>query len=119
MGKTVIALGFFDGLHLGHAALLERAKARAAEFGAAPAILTFDIHPDTFVKGERVELLNSADDRAYIARRFFGIERLFFIHVNAENRIEVVGRLHLRSETDYDDDLGIGIVFSESVEKLI
>ena len=84
MEKTVIALGFFDGLHLGHAALLERAKARAAEFGAAPAILTFDIHPDTFVKGERVELLNSADDRAYIARRFFGIERLFFIHFNAE-----------------------------------
>ena len=84
MDQTVIALGFFDGLHLGHAALLERAKARAAASGAAPAILTFDVHPDTFVKGERVDLLNSADDRAYIARRFFGIERLFFIHFNAE-----------------------------------
>ena len=84
MDQTVIALGFFDGLHLGHAALLEQAKARAAALNAAPAILTFDVHPDTFVKGERVELLNSADDRAYIARRFFGIERLFFIHFNSE-----------------------------------
>ena len=84
MEKTVLALGFFDGLHLGHAALLERAKERAAAIGAAPAILTFDVHPDTFVKGAPVELLNSADDRAYIARRFFGMERLYCIHFNAE-----------------------------------
>ena len=84
MEHTVLALGFFDGLHLGHAALLERTKTRAADLGAQPAILTFDIHPDTFVKGAAVELLNSADDRAYIARRFFGIERLFCIHFNAE-----------------------------------
>ena len=84
MDQTVIALGFFDGLHLGHAALLERAKARAAALGAVPAILTFDVHPDTFVKGTPVELLNSAADRGYIARRFFGVERLFCIHFNAE-----------------------------------
>ena len=84
MSKTVIALGFFDGLHLGHAALLHTAVRRASELGAAPAILTFDIHPDTFVKGTAVELLNSAEDRGYIARSFFGIERLFYIHFNAE-----------------------------------
>lgn len=82
--KTVIALGFFDGLHLGHAALLERTKRRAAELGAAPAVLTFDVHPDTFVKRERVELLNSAEDRRYIAKRFFGIEKLLYIHFDAE-----------------------------------
>lgn len=84
MEKTVLALGFFDGLHLGHAALLERTKARAESLGGAPAILTFDVHPDTFVKGAPVELLNSADDRAYIARRFFGMDRLYCIHFNAE-----------------------------------
>ena len=82
--KTVIALGFFDGLHLGHAALLERTKRRAAELGAEPAVLTFDVHPDTFVKRERVELLNSAEDRRYIANRFFGIEKLLYIHFDAE-----------------------------------
>ena len=82
--KTVIALGFFDGLHLGHAALLERAKLRAAELDAEPAVLTFDIHPDTFVKKTPVELLNSPEDRHYIAKRFFGIEQLFYIHFNEE-----------------------------------
>lgn len=84
MEHTVLALGFFDGLHLGHAALLERAKARAAQRIGEPAILTFDIHPDTFVKGAPVELLNSAADRGYIAKRFFGLDQLFCIHFNAE-----------------------------------
>jgi riboflavin kinase/FMN adenylyltransferase len=82
--KTVIALGFFDGLHLGHAALLHRTARRAEEYGADSAIMTFDVHPDTFVKGTTVELLNSAADRAYIARRFFGMEQVFYIHFSAE-----------------------------------
>ena len=82
--KTVIALGFFDGLHRGHAALLRRAQERAAALGAESAILTFDIHPDTFVKSAPVELLNSAADRGYIARRFYGMERIFYIHFNAD-----------------------------------
>jgi riboflavin kinase/FMN adenylyltransferase len=59
MGKRVIALGFFDGVHLGHATLIERAKLRAGELNAAPALLTFDIHPDTIVKGIPVPLLSS------------------------------------------------------------
>ena len=82
--KTVIALGFFDGLHRGHAALLRRAQERADALGAESAILTFDIHPDTFVKGAPVELLNSAADRGYIARRFYGMERIFYIHFAAD-----------------------------------
>ena len=82
--KTVLAFGFFDGVHIGHAALLECAKRRAAEIAACPAVLTFDNHPDTFVRGEAVCLLNSAEDRNYILRRFFGIHRVFYIHFNAD-----------------------------------
>ena len=82
--ETVIALGFFDGLHIGHAALLNMAKERAAALGAEPAVLTFDIHPDTFVKRTPVELLCSPEDRRYIASRFFGIDKLFYIHFNDE-----------------------------------
>ena len=54
--KRVIALGFFDGIHIGHAALLRRTKERAAEIGAVPSALSFDVHPDTLVFGRDVPL---------------------------------------------------------------
>ncbi len=81
---VVLAFGFFDGVHLGHAALLNRARERAAALGAAPAVLTFDAHPDTFVKGEPVHLLCAARDRDYILQRWFQIDRVYYIHFNAE-----------------------------------
>ena len=40
-----IALGFFDGVHLGHQALLRRTAERAGDLGLAPALLTFDRSP--------------------------------------------------------------------------
>ncbi len=82
--QTVLALGFFDGVHIGHAALLETAKCRAAQRGAEPVVLTFDMHPDMLVKRTEVALLNSAADRAYILRRYFSIDRVCYIHFDAE-----------------------------------
>ena len=78
--KTVLALGFFDGIHIGHGALLEKTRERAAELRAEPAVLTFDNHPDTYVRGERTELISSANDRVYIIRRYYGIEKVLFLH---------------------------------------
>ena len=43
--KRVIALGFFDGVHLGHQALLRRTAERAGMLGLSPALLTFDRSP--------------------------------------------------------------------------
>ena len=80
--KTVIAMGYFDGIHIGHGALLNRAKERAAECGAEPAVLTFDNHPDTFVKKVPVELINSPTDRRYIIGKYYGIRNVFFPHFN-------------------------------------
>ena len=47
--KRVIALGFFDGVHLGHGALLRRVGEKAAELGAVPAAVTFDTHPENLI----------------------------------------------------------------------
>ena len=80
--KRVIALGFFDGVHLGHAALMQMTKRRAQERGVTPAVLTFDTHPDTLVKGVEVPLINSPEGRAEIIRRVYGIESVIFIHFN-------------------------------------
>ena len=78
--KRVIALGFFDGIHIGHAALLRQTKKRAAEIGAIPSALSFDVHPDTLVFQKEVPLINSAAGRADLIRRLFGIDSVIFIH---------------------------------------
>ena len=40
--KCVLALGFFDGVHRGHGALLSKTVERARELGVTPAVFTFD-----------------------------------------------------------------------------
>ena len=76
MTKRVLALGFFDGVHLGHGALIRKTAERAKELGACPAVLTFDVHPDTLVRGESVPLITSPEDRAELIRRLFGVEEI-------------------------------------------
>lgn len=80
--KIAIALGFFDGVHIGHAALLEKTKEAAAQNNAEAAVLTFDVHPDNLVFKKPVSLINSATDRENIINRIFGIENVVFIHFN-------------------------------------
>ena len=80
--RRAVALGFFDGVHRGHAALMERVKERAQQLGASPAVLTFDVHPDTLVFGKDVPLINSAPEREEIIRRVFGIDTTVFLHFN-------------------------------------
>lgn len=44
-GERVITLGAFDGLHLGHQALISKTFELAQELKAQPALVTFDPHP--------------------------------------------------------------------------
>ena len=78
--KRAIALGFFDGVHIGHGALLNKTKERARECGAEPSVLSFDVHPDKLVFGKDVPLINSALGREEIIRRCYGIDDVVFIH---------------------------------------
>ena len=80
--QKVMALGFFDGIHVGHAALINKIKQRAEETGAEPAVLTFDVHPDNLVFKKTVPLINSAEDRENILIRCFGINDVVVIHFN-------------------------------------
>jgi len=47
-GPWAVTIGNFDGVHLGHRALLERVKAKARELGAGACVLTFEPHPREF-----------------------------------------------------------------------
>ena len=81
----VLALGFFDGVHLGHAALLRRTVERARESGIAPAVMTFDNHPDALLRGTPVELINSRSDRERLIRTLFDIQRVEVFHFDRDS----------------------------------
>lgn len=82
--RRVIALGVFDGVHIGHGALLEKVKERAAQLNAVPAVLTFDIHPDYFVNATKVELINSPEERIDLIRRLYGVEDIIIFPFSRE-----------------------------------
>ncbi|MDR0445524.1 MAG: riboflavin biosynthesis protein RibF [Oscillospiraceae bacterium] len=82
--KRVIALGFFDGVHIGHSALLRRALEAARDEGLIPSVITFDAHPRSTVTGRRTRLINSAEDRAGLIQRIFGIDDVIFLHFDRE-----------------------------------
>ncbi|MCI8329606.1 MAG: riboflavin biosynthesis protein RibF [Oscillibacter sp.] len=71
--QRVIALGFFDGVHLGHAALLRRTAEEAARRDCTPAVFTFDRPPKEVVTGVPCPLINSPEDRRDLVRRLYGI----------------------------------------------
>ena len=69
--KKVIALGFFDGIHLGHQALLRRTVERSREYGMEGAVFTFDRSPREVVTGQPVPLLTTPEDRRQIVYTLF------------------------------------------------
>ena len=73
MRERVIALGFFDGVHLGHGALLRRAAEEAKKRGCESAVFTFDRPPKEVITGEVLEThdasaVTEADIRAILPR---------------------------------------------------
>ena len=76
MKPTVIALGFFDGVHRGHVALLRRTTEVACRLNATPAAFTFDRPPKEVVTGKPVPLINSTQERQELMERLYGIRQV-------------------------------------------
>jgi len=73
-GATAVTIGNFDGVHVGHRALLDRVVQAAREGGVEPAVLTFDPHPASIVAPGRVtRLLSTHAERCSLMARA-GIE---------------------------------------------
>lgn len=85
--KRVIALGFFDGVHTGHGALLSRVREKAAALEAVPTAFTFDAHPGSRITGAVTPLINSAADRADLMRRLYGIREIIVAHFDSMMRM--------------------------------
>ena len=64
MGSTVATIGMFDGVHLGHATLVDFLKQRAAQAGKQSLVITFKHHPRKVLHpAEPFSLIMSLDDR--------------------------------------------------------
>jgi riboflavin kinase / FMN adenylyltransferase len=50
--RAVITIGAYDGVHLGHRAVIDQVRRRAAELGAKSVVVTFDRHPASVVRPE-------------------------------------------------------------------
>jgi riboflavin kinase / FMN adenylyltransferase len=62
---TILTIGAFDGVHLGHQHLIGAAVRRARDMECQSAVLTFDPHPDTVVHPDRERsYLTTLDERA-------------------------------------------------------
>lgn len=62
-GPIFAVVGVFDGLHRGHAYLLEHLVREAGARAARPAVITFDAHPDEVLTGSAPPLLIHPDER--------------------------------------------------------
>lgn len=99
-----LTIGNFDGVHLGHQAMLRRLREAAAELGAPACVMTFEPHPREFFAPdqaptrltslrEKLELLRSHRiDRVYLCRFNFDFARMpaqEFIHDILKARLDV------------------------------
>ena len=80
----VIALGFFDGVHLGHGALLKTAKQRAQELGSTAAAMTFDAHPQQVLTGNPVPLLTLPEERARLMKAQYAMDEVIILPFDRE-----------------------------------
>ena len=62
-GPLLISIGVFDGLHLGHAWLLEHLVREARLRDVRAGVITFDAHPDAILLGQAPPLLMDPDER--------------------------------------------------------
>jgi len=79
-GATALAIGNFDGLHLGHQALIDRVLELSPKL--SPSLMCFEPLPATYFSPEDpVDRLHSVRDR-FVVSRALGIERLYMLRFN-------------------------------------
>jgi len=117
---TVVTLGVFDGLHLGHQLIMKTVVDRARAIGAVPTVLTFEPHPRAVLHPESAPPLLQTFDQKIEALGILGIEQTIIIHfdlafsqVRAEDflRETIANRLHAKEVY-----LGRGFAFGHNRE---
>lgn len=84
MEQSVIALGFFDGVHLGHGSLLRRARELGDSLGCKSLAVSFDRQPASLLSGITPPLLSGMKEREYWIRSLYGLDEVVFLPFDRE-----------------------------------
>jgi riboflavin kinase/FMN adenylyltransferase len=103
---SVVTIGAYDGVHLGHRYVIKQVRALAADLGASSAVVTFDRHPATIVRPESApKLLTDLDQKLELLAEA-GVDTTLVIRFDqarsqesAEDFVTTVlaGQLHARA----------------------
>jgi riboflavin kinase/FMN adenylyltransferase len=84
LGRTVVTVGMYDGVHRGHQALIGAAVARAREKGRPCLLVTFDPHPAEVIRpGSHPAILTSLDRKAELVAEL-GVDAMCVLPFTAE-----------------------------------
>ena len=76
--RSVVAVGVFDGVHLGHQRLLHQLLEMSSALQGVPTVITFANHPDELLRGKAPPLLVSVPHRLRLLRRA-GVQRVVLL----------------------------------------
>jgi riboflavin kinase/FMN adenylyltransferase len=94
--KVCLAIGFFDGVHLGHQQILRQAISDARQHDAVSVAITFDRHPNTIVAPEKVPPLIYSLPQKLETIGSFGLENILLIRFD-KNFSEQTGEAFIRA----------------------
>jgi riboflavin kinase/FMN adenylyltransferase len=78
--KICLAIGFFDGVHLGHQQIIRQTIADARQHDALAVVITFDHHPSTVIAPERAPALIYSLSQKLRTIESLGADTLWLIH---------------------------------------
>ena len=117
---TVLTLGVFDGLHLGHQLVMRTVSERARAIAAVPTVITFDPHPRAVLHPESAPPLLQTLDQKVEGFGVLGIEQTIVINftkefslIRAEDFLRDVVKERLQAREVY---LGRGFAFGHDRE---
>jgi riboflavin kinase / FMN adenylyltransferase len=138
--KTIVTLGTFDGVHLGHAAILKKLTQNTQNGVFESTVLTFFPHPRMVLQGKSdLKLLNTINEKIELLEKI-GIDNLIihpfdekFAELNAEAfvRTILVEQLHVQKiiigydhrfgknrTANIDDLISFGVQYGFEVEQI-